>query len=312
MKILKPARLLRGDLIGIISPASPIADPSRIQDGVRYLESIGYRTIVGKHAEARNGYLAGTDSQRAADLHGMFRNRHVKAIFCVRGGYGTPRLLPSLDYPLLRRNPKILAGFSDITALQLALWHRCRMVTFNGPMVGVDMSPRMDPFAEEHFWRMLTSGEKAMTIRLGKETTTVLRKGTAQGRLLGGNLSVLVSLLGTPFMPPFRGSILFVEDVGEDCYRIDRMMTQLRNAGILESTRGVITGQFTDCLPMKSIPDSQTLADVLRDIAGWLRVPFISGLPFGHYTAKLTLPVGVLARVRTRVNTLDLLEPVVK
>jgi muramoyltetrapeptide carboxypeptidase len=312
MAILKPHRLNKGDVIGIVSPASPITDPSRIQDGVRYLESIGYRTLVGRHAEARNGYLAGTDKQRADDLHGMFRNRHVKAIFCVRGGYGTPRLLPMLNYPLVQRNPKILVGFSDITALQLALWRKCRLVTFNGPMVGVDMSPGMEAFTEEHFWRVLTSGEKAITIRLAAETTSVLRKGTAAGRLLGGNLSLLVNLLGTPFMPSLRDSILFVEEVGEDCYRVDRMLTQLRNTGILAEARAVLTGQFTDCLPMKSIPDSQTMEDVLRDVAGRLRVPFVAGLSFGHHPAKLTLPLGVAARVRTRSNTIDLLESVVR
>jgi muramoyltetrapeptide carboxypeptidase len=229
----------------------------------------------------------------------------------VRGGYGTPRLLPFLNYPLIRRNPKILIGFSDITALQLALWQRCRLVTFNGPMVGADMVPPVDPFTEEHFWRVLTSGEKTRTIGFEGGTTTVFRKGNAEGRLLGGNLSLLVNLLGTPFMPNFRNSILFFEEVGEDCYRIDRMLTQLRNAGVLKVVRGVLGGRFPDCLPMKSIPDSQMMDDVLRDIALWLRTPFVSGLPFGHHPSKITIPIGAHARVRTQKNILEILEPVV-
>jgi len=308
MKTLKPSRLSRGDLIGIISPASPIADTSKIQEGVRYLESLGYRTLVGKHAEAKNGYLAGTDMQRLADIHSMFRNRHVRAVFCVRGGYGTPRLLSSLNYPLVMSNPKILAGFSDVTALHLALWHRCRLVTFSGPMVGVDMLGRMDPFTEENFWRVLSLPGKDLRIRLDSKTTAVLHKGKGEGRILGGNLSLVTSLLGTPYIPGFRDSILFLEDVGEEPYRIDRMLTQLRNAGVLGSASCLLAGQFTDCVSKQTVAGSQTTDDVLRETAGRLRVPFLANLPFGHQSGKLTLPIGVRARVSTRTLSIDLLE----
>jgi muramoyltetrapeptide carboxypeptidase len=220
-------------------------------------------------------------------------------------------LLQALDYTLIGRNPKILVGFSDITALQLALWRRCRLISFNGPMVGVDMSPPVNRFTEEHFWRMMTSGEKNLKLSLGTETAHVHRAGSFQGRLLGGNLSLLVNMLGTPFMPSFRNSILFVEEVGEDCYRVDKMLTQLRNAGMFRLLRGMLAGQFTDCLPMKSIPDSQSMEDVLREVTGWFRAPIVSGLPFGHRSEKLTLPIGAGARVRTRVMTLEIVGPVV-
>ncbi len=308
MKTLKPTRLAKGDVIGIISPASPIADTSKIQEGVRYLESLGYRTLVGRHAEAKKGYLAGTDKQRLADIHAMFRNRHVKAIFCVRGGYGSPRLLPSLDYALVRANPRILVGFSDVTAIHLALWHRCRLVTFSGPMVGVDMLGKMDPFTEENFWRVLSLPMRDLRISLDGETTTVLHRGRGEGRILGGNLSLVAGLIGTPYIPEFRDSILFLEDVGEEPYRIDRMFTQLRNSGVLGSAKCLLAGQFTDCVAKQSIPGSQTIEEVLSEIAGHLKVPFLANLPFGHQPAKLTIPIGVRARVNTRTFSIDLLE----
>ena len=161
MEPLKPPRLKAGDLIGIISPASRIMDPTRIEKGIAYLERLGYRTIQGEHILKTYGYLAGTDEERVADLHVMFANPEVKAIMCIRGGYGTPRLLSLVDYRLIARNPKIFVGYSDITSLQLALWKKCGLVTFQGPMVGVDLPEQLDGYTEELFWRLLTSPKKA-------------------------------------------------------------------------------------------------------------------------------------------------------
>jgi muramoyltetrapeptide carboxypeptidase len=246
MKILKPRRLRRGDLIGLVAPASPPLDESRLHSGVRYLESLGYRVRLGRHLHRHHGYLAGTDAQRAEDFNGFLRDREVRAIFAVRGGYGTPRLLPLIDYAAAQKDPKIVVGYSDITALQMALWRRAGLITFAGPMLAADLAGRRDAFAEETFWRMLTS--KGRGARLPQPSRTRLRcrrPGKARGRLLGTNLSLLVSSLGTPFSPTYRGAILLLEDVGEQFHRLDRMLTQLRNAGVLQNLDVLFVGKFT-------------------------------------------------------------------
>jgi len=307
MDIRIPARLAQGDLIGIVAPASPIDDPTRIERGVRYLESIGYRALVGKHVTERIGYLAGTDEQRGEDLHAMFADRRVKAVFCLRGGYGTPRLLRRLDYRLIARHPKIFVGYSDITALHLAFWSKARLVSFHGPMLGVDMAGAMDPFAEESFWRVLTSGERTMRLVPPGRTAVTLRGGTGSGRLLGGNLSLLVSLLGTPYHPDFRRSLLFLEETHEEPYRVDRMMAQLYNAGILGRAAGIAVGSFTECRPRDPAAPSQTVEEIMRESAAGAGPPFVTGLPFGHDPATITIPLGVRARLDGGSGALDLL-----
>ena len=312
MEVRIPPRLSRGDLIGIISPASPVDDLSRIERGVQYLERCGYRTIAGKNIAQRRGYLAGTDDQRAADLLAMFSDRRVKAIFCLRGGYGSPRLLARIDYALIRRNPKIFVGYSDITALHAAFWTRARLVTFHGPMVAVDMAGAMDPFAEESFWRLLTAPLTRMMLHSPGGTGVVPGSGTASGRLIGGNLSLIVSLLGTPYQPDFRRALLFLEEIGEEPYRIDRMMTQLRNAGILGRVSGVLIGQFSDCAPKDPSKPSLTADEVLREHGSAFGKPFVAGLPFGHERGMLTIPFGVRGRLDTAAGSLELLEPAVR
>ena len=311
MEIRIPPRLRQGDCIGIVSPASPIDDASRIEQGVRYLESRGYRTFIGKNCRERNGYLAGTDEQRAEDFNAMFADRSVKAILCVRGGYGSPRLLQLLDYRLIRKNPKIFVGYSDITALHCALLKRAGLVTFHGPMLGVDFAGTVDPFAEEQFWKILTFPVRRSTLVPSGGSAVSLNGGTRTGRLIGGNLSLLVSLLGTPYVPNLRGAILFLEEIGEEPYRVDRMVTQLRNAGVVRNSAGVILGQFTDCRPKDPSKPSQSVGDIMRDLARGVKAPFVTGLPFGHERKMLTIPVGVRARLNGTTGALDLLEPAV-
>jgi muramoyltetrapeptide carboxypeptidase len=307
MRTLKPKKLRKGDLIAIVSPASPIADPAKIEKGTRYLESLGYRVTVGRNAEQRYGYLAGSDARRAADLHAMFGDPKVKALFCIRGGYGTPRLLRRLDYRLIARNPKILVGFSDITALQLALWTHCRLVTFHGPMVGTDMAGPVNPYTEEMLWRVLTS-DKTLQRKIPFDRAVVLRRGTAEGRLIGGNLSLIVSLLGTPAAPDFRRTLLFIEEVGEEPYRVDRMLTQLAHAGVLGKANALLCGEFLDCVPKDRSVPSFTVDEILRDLRASLRVPVITHLPFGHSERKLTVPIGMRARVNGAGRSLTFLE----
>ena len=309
---LKPPRLRPGDLIALVSPASTIADPSRIDRAVRYLEGLGYRTTVGKSVLSCLGYLAGTDEERTADLHDAFTNPQVKAIFCIRGGYGTPRILSMLRYPLIARNAKILMGYSDITALALALWRKTGLVTFHGPMAGVDMADPMDAFTEELCWRVLTTPSKVGAIQFPDVPAAALVPGRAAGRLLGGNLALLVSSMGTPYVPDLRGSILFIEDIGEEPYRIDRMLAQLRNARILPSCAAILGGQFTDCGPKDTTKPSLTLEEVLRDAARSAGRPFLAGLPFGHEARKMTIPVGIRARVDAGAGKLEYLEAAVR
>jgi muramoyltetrapeptide carboxypeptidase len=309
---LKPAKLKAGDLIGIISPASRIMDPARIDKGIAYLERLGYRTAPGEHILKTYGYLAGTDEERVADLHRMFAHPEVKAIMCVRGGYGTPRLLSLVDYRLIARNPKIFVGYSDITSLQLALWKKCGLVTFQGPMVGVDLPEQMDRYTEELFWRLLTSPKKAGSVVPADITPLTIRKGKGSGRLLGGNLAHLTAIMGTIFQPSFKDALLFMEDIGEEPYRIDRMMTQLRDARVFEQVKGILAGQFTDCEIKDPAKPTLTVDEVFRENGAASTAPFLAHLPFGHEARKMTVPLGIRARLDAGAGTVEFLEGAVR
>jgi muramoyltetrapeptide carboxypeptidase len=312
METLKPPRLKSGDLIGLICPAGPLTDPGQLERGVRYLETQGYRTAVGRHALKIHGFLAGTDEDRLADLHAMFAHHEIKAILCVRGGYGTSRLLPRVDYSLVARHPKILVGFSDITALQLALWKKCRLVTFHGPMLRADLTGPVDPFTEEAFWEILTSPCQPPPRAFAEAEWTLRYPGSATGRLLGGNLSLVISLLGTPFAPDFRRALLILEDVAEEPYRIDRMFVQLANAGILQRVSGILTNAFNHCQPRNPGRPSFRVEEVLAEQACLWQKPFVTGLPFGHVARKFTWPIGIRARIDATHRRLALLESAVR
>ena len=312
-RTLKPPRLKKHDLIGLVTPASPIADASRIEKGVQYLERLGYNVAVGENVGKARGYLGGSDEERLDDLHRFFADHRVKGIFAIRGGYGTPRLLPKLNYGLISRNPKILVGFSDVTALQLALWKRCSLITFHGPMAGVEMAATIDPFTEDMFWRSVTSTKRIGRIKFPDNARpTVLYPGTAVGRLVGGNLSLIVSLLGTRYFPVATNSILFLEEIAEEPYRVDRMITQLHNAGTLAGCNAVLTGRFTDCVPKDPSKPSLSVEQILNETAAQSATPFLSNLPFGHVPLKMTLPVGLRVRVDTSVPSVEYLEAAVR
>ncbi len=312
MHSVKPPRLKPGDLIGLVSPASPPASAERVERSVQYLERLGYRVVVGTHAVDGHGYLAGTDEHRAADLNNFFRDREVKGIFALRGGYGTPRILSLIDYGALRRQPKVLAGFSDITALQLAIYRRCRLVTFSGPMPGVDFWKEPDAYSEENFWRVLTSDEKIRDLKNPAENEMEwMFPGTGEGLLVGGNLSLVTSLVGTQFWPRVRKPILVLEDVDEAPYRIDRMLMQLFNAGIAEQLSGLIFGQFTRCEPRDATKPSFSSGEVLRDYASRLGCPVVANVQYGHVLRKLTIPFGVRARLDSARKRIEMLEAAV-
>jgi muramoyltetrapeptide carboxypeptidase len=306
--ITKPERLRRGDCIGIVAPASPERSAGRVERGVRYLEKLGYRVIMGKHIEKRNGYLAGTDAQRAEDINKMFADKRVKAIFSTRGGYGTPRILPLLDYKLIARNPKIFVGFSDITAINLALLEKAKLVSFNGALPGVDFwKDDINPFTEDYFWRVLTSPEPLG--KLSNDNRISLKKlhgGNAEGLVVGGNLCMSASLMGTPYFPRVKNMLLVLEDVTEEPYRVDRMLCQLKNAGVFARAKGIVFGEFAHCEPENK--ESQTVEEVMQEYAANLKLPTLGGLPYGHIAKKFTLPIGVKVKINATKRVIDFIE----
>lgn len=314
--LVKPARLKRGDLVGLVAPCGVVGEPG-IQKRVVNLESLGFKVRVGDHAMASYGGYAGTVEQRVADLHRMFGDRDVRAIWAARGGSGCLQLLPRIDYELVRRNPKVLIGFSDITALHLAILRHAGLVTFHGPTAGSTFSE----FSVAQMQAVLMEPAARTTLAIAEEhlrkaetkpqfVPRTFAPGIAEGRLLGGNLSVLCAMLGTPYLPSAKGSLLFLEDVGEAPYRIDRMLTQLRLAGPLRQAAGIVLGVFEKCEPPDDEP-SLSLAETLEGQLSESRVPAVYGYSFGHVPHQYTLPLGVRARLDTEARTITLMEPAV-
>lgn len=305
-----PKALPKGGTIGLIAPASPQRDEARLERGVRYLERCGYRVVPGANLHRRHaGYLAGTDDERLADLHAMFANPAIDAIMCARGGYGTPRLLASVRWSVIRRHPKIFVGFSDTTALQLAIWRRCGLVTFSGALPSVDMADGFDPRSEEQFWRILTS-RRPMGVLPASPAAIPVRYGSAGGPLLGGNLSLMSTLLGTPWSPSYKGALVVTEDVGEEPYRVDRLLTHLRLAGVWKHAAGVAFGAFTPSPLRTSTTPDRPMEEVLAEQAPFVEGPVLRGLPYGHETYKYTLPIGLPASMQVTKDKASLRLPV--
>jgi muramoyltetrapeptide carboxypeptidase len=316
---IKPARLLPGETVGIICPASAPPDPKAIDRGVKALENLGFKAKLGKNARKRNGFLAGTDRERAEDLTRMFEDRSVKAICCFRGGYGSARLLPLLDFSIFRKNPKIFIGYSDITSLHCAFLLKSNLITFHGPMLNSDFIVKgMPDFTLRSFLHTVTNKSAPGSICQGyskKKTVRILRAGKASGPLIGGNLSLLCATLGTPFQPSFRNAILFFEDLAESPYRLDRMLTQLLNSNLLQQVAGVAIGINKDCEDpnaKKKKEYRQTLEDVFIERLSPLKIPIVAGLPFGHVPMNATLPFGLRATLDGKAGDLILDEAAVR
>lgn len=313
--LLKPPRLVPGDTVGLIDPASATFLRQDVEIVTETLAAMGFSAKRGAHLMDRYGYLAGRDADRASDVNALFADRAVKAVLAVRGGWGSARLLPHLDFETIRRNPKVLLGYSDLTALLNAVHARTGLVTFHGP-VGVST---WTAFSVEHARRVLVDGEAlAMANPVEVKDTLVpvedrvqtITPGVARGRLLGGNLTVLSALVGTPYLPDFQGAILFLEDVREQIYRIDRMLTQLALSGILARVRGVVIGKCTRCDPGEGY-GSLTLEEVFDDHIKPLGVPAWHGAMIGHIDRQFTLPLGVEAEIDAARGTIRLLESAV-
>jgi muramoyltetrapeptide carboxypeptidase len=312
----KPPRLRAGDTVGLIEPAG-FTDDSFDLDLVR--ETIAAMGLVPKpapHLLARYGYLAGHDEARAADVNAMFADPAVRAIFAVRGGWGCARILPHLDFGLIGAHPKLLVGFSDITALHLAFAARAGFTTVHGPNAASAWGKlSWDSFRALAFdgatplYSSPPGDEDRLVQRRGRIRT--FRPGKASGRLLGGNLTVLCALMGTGFLPDFDGAILFIEDTNEAEYRIDRMLTQLELGGVLRRVAGVVFGQCTDCRSDGPSFGGFTLSEVLQQHLAPLGVPAFQGALFGHVPDQFSLPVGIPAEIDAAAGTIRILEPAV-
>ena len=311
MELIKAKRLKKGDLIGFISPASSPNDLTRVEKGVKYFESMGYRVEVGKNVGKYYGYLAGTDEERVGDLHYMFGKKKERAIICLRGGYGTPRIVRFLDYKLIRENPKILVGYSDITTLQTAILSRAKLVTFAGPMVAVDFwDTPVNPYTEEYFWRVLTSNKKIGKVKLPNDDYKMEFHGTknAEGRIVGGNLTHFAVLLGSKYFPKMKNNILLLEDVDESPYRIDRYFTELFNCGVFKEVKGLILGQFTDCEEKDPEKRTLNLAEAMHDYLKVLEIPVIKNFPHGHVKENITFPFGTEVKMNMKKGFVEFME----
>lgn len=298
--------------MGLIAPASSDDEPWHLDTAQEIVRGMGLVPKLGKHVSDIYGFLSGTDRDRAADIHAMFADDTVRAIFAIRGGWGSARLLPLLDWDLIRAHPKLLIGSSDVTALHLAIAARTGMPSIHGPNV----SNRWADISWNSFWRMAFSGETPLLGDGQDKTqdrwrTTTIHPGKASGRLLGGNLTVLTTLMGTPWLPDFTGAILFVEDVGEAEYRIDRMMNQLALGGVLGKLAGVVFGQCPRC--NANVPNYAgfTVPDILGQYLAPLGVPAFSGANIGHVANQLSLPVGARVEMDADAGTIRLLHPIV-
>ena len=313
-KRILPRALQKGDTVGLITPGSYLSDEG-LEKAIKNVESLGLKVKLGKHIRAKRGFNAGTDKQRLEDLHAMFADNEVQAVWAARGGYGCSRLLPKIDYRLIQKNPKILIGYSDVTALLNAIYHKTGLVGFHGPVGASDFTP----YTVSHLEAMLMSTNDGYTIDTAVEQRKNheiayqlkdIKSGTAEGVLVGGNLSLLAAMAGTGYLPPLKGKILFLEEIGEKPYRVDRMLTQLRQAWKLDEAEAIICGVFADCEPEEG-DHSLSLLETIEDRLGDLGLPLVYGLSFGHINSQCTLPVGVEVSINTYTHKITLLESAV-
>lgn len=299
-------KLNYGDTIGIVSPSSP-EKPEAIKRGIDFLIKLGFKVKTGKHIYDKRGYLAGEDKDRAADIMDMFLDKDVDMILCMRGGYGSMRTLAYIDFDIIKNNPKIFVGFSDITAYLNSFFNKTGLITFHGPMASSNLG---DEYTLKSFLDTLMKENEKYTIKNPPEIDIKCEiSGETSGKIVGGNLSLINATIGTPYEVNFKNNILFIEDVHEEPYAIDRMLTHLILCGKLQECSGFILGQFKNC----SLPHyerSLTLEEVIEDRILSLNKPTISNFMSGHDYPKLTLPIGASANLNADNKTIEILEPV--
>ena len=310
--MLKPKPLRRGDTVGLVGISGALPEfETRFPKTLEAIDAMGYKLIIDDSCRERYGYLSGTDARRAEGLNRMFRDDRVDAVVCLRGGYGVTRMLDRVDFDVIRANPKILLGYSDITALHNAIQRKVGMVTFHGPMPSTCWT-HFDNFTRESLVRALTATKPLGTLKNpeGMEPTCVV-PGRCEGRLAGGNLSLLAATCGTPYQLNARGRILVIEDIDEFVYRLDSMLTQLRMAGMFEQCAGVVLGGFTNCRQRNPETDF-TIDEIVRDIIVPFGKPVLANMAIGHLESKLTLPLGAKCMLDAGVGTLEVVESALK
>jgi muramoyltetrapeptide carboxypeptidase len=302
---IKPPALKAGDTVAITSPAGAVWDDTQVETFTTILKSFGFKVIHGKTLTEKFGYFAGTDELRANELNELFANKNVKGIFCMKGGWGCARLLDKIDYTLIEKNPKVLIGFSDITALLIAITTKTGLITFHGP-VG---NSGWNDFTKSVFTNvtMTTNSFHFPENPSTENAPIIINPGKATGELVGGNLTVLSSLIGSGYLPDWKNKILFLEEVKEEPYSIDRMLTQLKLSGVLNSISGFVFGKCAKCLaeePQKSF----TFHEVLMQHIHPLGIPAFYGAMIGHIENKLTVPIGIKASMDAEKGTISLNE----
>jgi muramoyltetrapeptide carboxypeptidase len=314
--LVRPPRLGRGSRVALVAPAGPLLEQDDIARAEALCRALDYEPVVGVNAHGHHGYFSGTDDERVADLNTAFRDPAVDAVWCIRGGYGVTRILDAIDFEALARRPRPVIGFSDITALLAGVVRRAGLVAFHAPTARAEMPS----FTRRHFAKAVAVAEAAGRLEPlpappevlvpRNDRVVALRGGTAEGHLAGGNLSLLQCLIGTPYFPDLDGALLFLEDVNEDLYRIDRMLAHLRAVGALARVRGVLVGRFTGL--KRHIEDGSLGVDqVLAHYLSPLGVPVLYGLPIGHIDDQWTMPLGVRARMSADAGSVELLEAAV-
>jgi len=308
---IKPAALRKGDTIAFVAPAGP-ADAEKVAKAKDKFESLGFRvSIPPTLATRRDRYLAGTDEERAAEFNAAVKDDRVRAIFAIKGGFGLTRMLDRIDYPAVRANPKIICGFSDLTALHLAIARKCRLVTFHSPMPQYGLFRDDDGFgySGDLFWRTLRADAYAsptegyeIPLPAGRPKPICLVPGTAKGRLVGGNLSLVAATIGTPYEIEATGNILLLEDTGEKGYRVDRMLSQLRLAGLLDRFAGAILGTFDGT-------DEKELDAIANEYFGRRKIPVLTNYPVGHTSYNATLPHGSVVELDAKALAVRVVEP---
>lgn len=298
--VIRPKRLQKGDTVAVIAPASP-PDLEKLQRALPFLEELGLKIKLGKHVEAQNGYLAGKDEERIADLHEVFADEEVKGIICAGGGFGTARIADRLDYHLIKNNPKVFWGYSDITFLHTAIHQKTGLVTFHGPMLSSDIGQEEVHELTKHSFKQLFT---ETTIEYTEEISPLesIHEGKVTGEIIGGNLSLLVSTLGTSFEVDTREKILFIEDIDEEPYQVDRMLNQLKMAGKIEEAAGILICDFNNCTSKKR-KRSLTLDDVVADHIAPANKPTMKGFKIGHCSPHVAIPIGVRGTLDTTSKT---------
>lgn len=307
-------RLKKGDTIGLVSPSGPMKAED-IKESIKFLKRLGFNVKEGKHIYEKWGYLAGNDKDRVKDITDMFKDNSVDMILCVRGGYGAMRLLPLIDFDIIKNNPKIFAGFSDITTLINTIYSKCNIITFHSPMCNSDFE---DKITLNSFLDIFTKGYKPFNIKNTKgkssgylDNATYFNGSTASGTLVGGNLSLISGTIGTPYEIDTKDKILFIEDVGEEPYKIDKMLTQLILSNKLQECSGIILGQFKNC-QLPNYKSSLTLDEIFKDRLISLGKPMIVNFQCGHSYPRLTIPIGAHVKIDCKNQIIHVLEPVVK